>query len=496
MDGLKLSRTWRAGNSYQTSIHPNPSTQLSMAKSADDLKMKQKANFLTRQLPPLSAFTSSITETDIPLKSISIPQNNFDMESISAIISCSLLITGNTVGAGTIVLPEVAAGPGMLSTLELVFGIFIINLISGLLIGEIAINQYEQNIDTTKDAPSSFKDLADDLLTIDGLNVGQIVSAASILINYCIVSFALMRSGEVAVDLASALKLTDPTFLSESSLAIGFTAIVTALVSTQSRKTLSQVTSGAVALLFLSFGSILLPGLANMQQDVLTTLTTPGTSESVVDGMSVAAPIFVSTMVYQNIVPTVTKLLEYDRTKVMTTLSIGSAIPMIIYTAWCFAVLGGGISMESSGGTDLQSILLMIFSTVSISGSSIACTMSLSEEFRSQLPSNDDGLTKSESDFSLPSVALAVLPPLCAGLLFSNGEGMRTSLELAGSFGSPLLYGILPALLAWKQKKIFTQSMSKRMEMVPGGELSQVLLMGTSMAFIGAELFGNVGSFL
>jgi len=371
-------------------------------------------------------------------------------------------------------------------------GIFFVNLISGLLIGEVAINQYEQNINTSKEAPSSFKDLADDLLTIDGLDVGQFVSITSILINYCIVSFALMRSGEVAVDLASALSLADANSLSETSLAIGFTALVTTLVSTQSRKTLSQITSGAVALLFMSFGSILLPGLANMQQDVMTTLSTPGTSESFLDGMSIAAPIFISTMVYQNIVPTVTKLLEYDRTKVMTTLTIGSAIPMIIYTAWCTAVLGGGISIDAAGGTGLQSILLLAFSTASIGGSSIACVMSLAEEFKSQLSTNIENESTEGADFSLPVVALAALPPLGAGLLFSNGEGMRTALELAGSFGSPLLYGILPTLLAWKQKDIFSKSLQERVEMVPGGNFSQIALLVASTGFIGAQLFSKV----
>merc|ERR1719329_454105 len=61
---------------------------------------------------------------------------------------------------------------------------------------------------------------------------------------------------------------------------------------------------------------------------------------------------------------------------------------------------------------------------------------------------------------------------------------MRTALELAGSFGSPLLYGILPTLLAWKQKDIFSKSLQERVEMVPGGNFSQIALLVASTGFI------------
>ena len=43
-------------------------------------------------------------------------------ESIGAILSCSLLVTGNTVGAGTMVLPDVASGPGMFPSLLVFIG--------------------------------------------------------------------------------------------------------------------------------------------------------------------------------------------------------------------------------------------------------------------------------------------------------------------------------------------------------------------------------------
>lgn len=95
-------------------------------------------------------------------------------DSILPIGSASLLITSNTVGAGMMTLPELASGPGLLATSGLMIGSYIINLISGLLIAEVSINQYESN-----DGPfvSSFKELTD--LNFESLHVGTFVSAVS-----------------------------------------------------------------------------------------------------------------------------------------------------------------------------------------------------------------------------------------------------------------------------------------------------------------------------
>lgn len=382
------------------------------------------------------------------------------------------------------------------------------------MIGDIAIKQFEENEDLSKAAPSSFKDLADNLLDFEGVNGGLLVSIASVLINYCVLAFALMRSGEVAMDVASMLHLADIPALSQTSLAAGFSVILTTLASTQSTKTLSQIASAAASLLFLSFGSLLMPGLANMDQDIFATLATPGTyledpSGSLTGSLSIAASIFISTTVYQNIVPTVTKLLGYDRSKVFSALTLGSLIPILMYLTWCFVVLGGGVSINNLDETGVESLLLLAFSAASIGGSSIACVMSTAEECKSQLanfsskkedPSKvlfKPPATKDEkgSGFSFPSVALAVVPPLAAGMVFSHGEGMTTALKLSGSYGSPLMYGVLPVLLAWKQKDVVTEVFNKQKDMVPGGMMSHLALAFCAIGFIGEELIHDIGSF-
>ena len=383
------------------------------------------------------------------------------------------------------------------------------------MIGEIAIKQFEENEDESKPPPSSFKDLADNLLNYEGINGGQVVSLISILVNYCVLAFALSRAGHVAVDVVNFFNMGEASTLSQPIFSAIFSVAIIGLISTQRSKTLSQIASGAVFLLFLSFGSILMPGLANMQQDVLTTFTAPGTcmtdpSTNLIDSMSTAAPIFITTMIYQNIVPTVTKLLEYDRNKVMAAILIGSGLPVMMYIAWCFAVLGGGVSLNSMGeGAGLESMILLSFSVAAIGGSSIGCVMSLAAELKSQLTplvskngpisASQSSLSKSDliqdnSNFSLAPVALAVIPPLLAGLLQSGGEGMTMALKISGSYLSPILYGVLPVLLARKQEESFVEPVFKDKEMLPGGIFSQAILSFCAMGFIGHAFINDISS--
>merc|ERR1719491_2254564 len=62
---------------------------------------------------------------------------------------------------------------------------------------------------------------------------------------------------------------------------------------------------------------------------------------------------------------------------------------------------------------------------------------------------------------SIPALALAVFPPLLAGIYFSGGEEFVQAISISGSYASPLLYGVIPILLAWNQRKGSSGSSSK-----------------------------------
>jgi len=379
-----------------------------------------------------------------------------------------------------------------------------VNLLSGYLISEVAILQHESN---GKSAPSSFKDIADEVTFPGGFKGGMVTSAVSLILNWCVLSFSLMRAGEMlpssSTEFISNLSSSGGLFNdTPSATAALFALFLTALVSTQSTANLSKIASGAVTLMFLSFGSLLFPGLMNMQNDVVTTLLTEGKNADWCSAVGSAGPIFVSTLVYQNIIPTVTKLLGFDRFKSRAAITIGSGMPLIMYVAWCFAVLGGGVVSGHDAG--ISSMIFEAFAVSSVGGSSIAGVMSLAEEFESLLNSNganeDDGngvteMTLSvehdpkEDTMSLPSVLLGVVPPLAAGIMFSKGDDFSAALEIAGSYASPLLYGILPVMLAWQYYK-------ERGANIPGGIMGIAAVGISSAVFIGQNLSASLGSII
>ena len=456
---------------------------------------------------------------------------------LADIASAVMLVTGNTVGAGMMAIPQIAAGPGLgmstallggelsdscmwmcyffildicnLSPLTFVLpishifsGIYGINLISGLLLAEVAIKQREAG---GGDVPSSFKEFAESSLQCS--TTAQFISSISIFVNWCILAFALPRAGQLASTLLPSAGL-DPTLLT-----VGVAAALTALVSTQTNHSLSRVASGAVTILFAAFAALLLPGLAAVQ-DPIGAFLQPGTtcSGDVGCALSSAAPVFLSCMVYQNIVPSVTRLLDYDRRKTTLAITTGSIIPLLMYSAFNLAALGGGLDVSMTTGGPI----LTAFAAASLLGSSIGGTMGLSDELENAFFKNEpvaeqenvdldnaDDAATTATKASLPSVLMALAPPLVAGSLLASGDGATAALNVAGGYCSPLLYGLLPVVMAAKQrqdemikKQDGFNDAAKTRNLVPGGVVSLGVLGVASSGFIFQNLVSDVSDMI
>mmetsp|Transcript_18570 Transcript_18570/g.28668 ORF Transcript_18570/g.28668 Transcript_18570/m.28668 type:complete len:589 (+) Transcript_18570:180-1946(+) len=483
-----------------------------LAKSRADLE----------QLNAVSIATTAGTYMEQPL----LPEKNNDNDDLSKflqqwkpILTTSLLITGNTIGAGTLVMPEIAAGPGMAVSTAVFAAAYVMNLLSGLAIAEVAINQYETS---HSQVPSSFKEFAQTNLESDVVAHG--IAMMSMFVNMCVLAFNLGHLGE----------------LFTPSVEIGFAGLLTVMGLTMSSSKLGNVASLAVTGLFATLAALIVPGLASISSPLMNVFWTPGvdatgTTASIIESAGQAAPIILTSMVYQNIVPSVTKILNYDRTKIVATLILGSFLPMMIYELYSFVVLGGGCSSEGT-----SPLLMTAFAITTIVGSSIACVMSIAEELESYVSTAIERTTTSStlgqeeeeeevsyfatSDFaasttfqqqqqptpttklveeveqqqdkdvlfSLPSILASVGVPLAVGLALGNGDDLTASLRLAGSYGSPLLYGAIPALMAWKQRQQISSSSTSSSNLLPGGQSSLALLASGSALFIMEEFSKDI----
>mmetsp|Transcript_11375 Transcript_11375/g.26397 ORF Transcript_11375/g.26397 Transcript_11375/m.26397 type:complete len:343 (-) Transcript_11375:171-1199(-) len=313
------------------------------------------------------------------------------------------------------------------------------------MIAEVSIKDHEASGNS---APSSFKEFAE--TNLNSPAVATLISSISLFTNTCILAFGVVRAGSI---LESLLPVESNTM----TLAATYTAVLGAMLATSSREQLSGVASAVVTVLFTSFVGLLIPGLASIHDPVAAFLA-PGTSTDVTAAALQAAPIIFSTMVFQNIVPSVTKILNYDRLNTIVAIVIGSSIPTLMYFAWCFACVGGDTNPVAGVGGPLVSA----FSAAAVTGSCIGCGMSLSEELDSFLqPSQAE-----REGFSVPVVALSVGVPLAAAFMFAGGEDFSVALKMAGAYGSPLLYGAIPVLMAWTQRE---KSLANTNDLVPGG---------------------------
>ncbi len=414
-----------------------------------------------------------------------IPEPSIFDSFVFPVLTASLMVTGNTVGAGMLVLPEVVAGPGPMVSFGVMIGCWAMCLLSGLTIAQVAIQEYESS---GTEVPSSFKEFAEATLP----SAANLVSGTSVFINTLVVAFDMFKAGQIGASILPSSLTVDGM-----SLSYIYAGLLVCLVSTQSLKNLSQVASILVMGLFATFASLLLPGLANVF-DPSSILAMPPQlpSEEIGDGTLLMTPVVLSMMVFQNIVPTITRLLEYDRSKVVTALTIGSFIPLLMYIGWAVTVLGGGIDMSSSAGPSLG-FLLTCFSVATVAGSTLGSSMSLSEEFEILLASFSEEKEKSDknidSTFSLPSVALPVGIGLMVAQLFSSN--INECLKIAGAFGSPMLYGLIPVTMALMQQKQvnkdgeFGNALAiENSGIIPGGTAGLGALTVASTALIGTEL--------
>lgn len=357
---------------------------------------------------------------------------------------------------------------------------YIYHLTSGLMLAEVAIKLHESS---DCEVPSSFKDFSDAAMQDE--TSGNIIGASSLLVNSCFLAYGVVHAGSLVSSSLPSLNL-DPAVA-----AGGFAALIAGASFTQSNEGLEKIANAAVMVLFLSFASILLPSLANVHDPMGTVLASGTHPAGFSAAISAAIPLILSSLIYQNIVPSIVKLLNFDRTKSTVAIALGSFLPMAMYMAWCFAVLGGGLDSSIASGAGC--IMFTAFSASALVGSCIACTMSLAEEYESiisSFTSTKEDPCPLKDNFSLLAVAMSLVPPTSLAVAVSGGGDFTGALHFAGAFVSPFLYGILPIMLSQNM-----QSGDDNKSSVPSlDNFPQVLLGAGTFALLAQAVIQDVGS--
>ncbi|KAI5433428.1 hypothetical protein KIW84_020631 [Lathyrus oleraceus] len=201
-------------------------------------------------------------------------------------------------------------------------------------------------------------------------------------------------------------------------------------------------------------------------------------------------PIIALSFVYQNVVPVLCTNLEGDLLKVRSAIVLGTGIPLVLFLIWNGVILGTvgdnpmGLDplqqLRSSNGT--IGPIVEVFSFLAIATSYIGFVLGLSD-FLADLLNLPTGQNK-----PLPYI-LTLIPPFLFSLL--DPEIFFKALDFAGTYGVLLLFGVIPAAMSWSDRNSNSSSSVKLPELVPGGRITLLMVLGGSGYVILSELFEN-----
>ena len=91
--------------------------------------------------------------------------------------------------------------------------------------------------------------------------------------------------------------------------------------------------------------------------------------------------------------------------------------------------------------------------------------------------------------------AAALVPPAAIAALFGNPSLFFAAVDLAGVYGILVLFGVVPALMAWGSRygTDALEADEAAPEAVPGGRASLGAIAGFATAIIGLETYGRLG---
>lgn len=218
-------------------------------------------------------------------------------------------------------------------------------------------------------------------------------------------------------------------------------------------------------------------------------------------------PAMIISFGFHNLVPSLTTYLNRDKRRLRLTFIIGSAIPLFVYLIWEYLILGL-IPLEGEGGfrATLDQGNMVTHALKTAIGSSwvldfahyfafFAIVTSFVAVALSFVDFLSDGLHIPKKAFGkIVLCALALLPPFF--FAFAYPKIFILALNYAGGFGAVILFGILPALMAWsgrygsysKIRQSEQVQLNEDVLIIPGGKIGLVLVILLSCVVIALQL--------
>lgn len=191
--------------------------------------------------------------------------------------------------------------------------------------------------------------------------------------------------------------------------------------------------------------------------------------------VTMVIPAVIVSFGYHNLIPSLNTYFGGNIPALKKAIWIGSAIPLLIYLVWEWLILGlvpaeGFSNALSQGEIATQALKTAVGSSWIVDIAELFAFFAIITSFLSVALSFvdflADGLSvKKTSQGKLLLCGLVLIPPFICAMLYPTIFLM--ALNYAGGFGAVILFGILPALMAWMGRAKDTEN---RPQLVPGGK--------------------------
>jgi tyrosine-specific transport protein len=208
-------------------------------------------------------------------------------------------------------------------------------------------------------------------------------------------------------------------------------------------------------------------------------------------------PIMIISFGFHNMVPSLTTYLEGDARRLRLAIIAGSVIPLCIYLAWEWLMLGlvplegpgGFLELIDNGGMATELLRKAIGSSWVVEIAQYFAFFAILTSFLGNSLSFVDFLAdglkvKKDRRGKFVLCLLVIAPPFAMALAYPGI--FLAALTYAGAFGAVILFGILPALMVWSGRYRCHLQGAK---MVPGGKISLVLIIFFAIAVIALQLY-------
>ncbi|CAM9137914.1 unnamed protein product [Discosporangium mesarthrocarpum] len=440
-------------------------------------------------------------------------QKTEDDKTDTSIVSSAAVVAGNMIGAGVLALPSVAGAPGFWLSSGAMVGVWAYCLATGLLIAEVCSGDGRASIQ--KMTESTLGPVWGNLMCTAFLGSNYLLMVAYICQGATVLSGVPMFAPEVYRPLINKC-------VSDLHLApLVFTAFVGGASLWGPSKVIEGANNMLVGMIVISFIGLMGIGLPSVDFGALSTTWD-------VDTLPSMLPVAVCALVFQNVVPVVSNQLDGNIKNIRTAMTLGSGLPLILYLLWNAVILGhvtpdvtqdnldlagtmdvGATSVATSmspieslgAGFPELGVLLGTFSfsalVTSFWGASFSlmteCTH-LVEKFVPYLPRCANNTSpqpgsgcalgkglKREIDEGMVKAAaasLVLVPPALVSM--ACPDAFLKALEYSGIYADPLLYGLIPAVMAWKLRG----SNPLHQAQMPGGQVGLGMVAASAIGFM------------